>query len=178
MADRFKQDVGLEEYKQALSVTKEDFRRALGESMTNSTVSLFLEYGKWRALVKAEEMHLGRMLAEETLKGYISTTRAVTTAKFFGSGYRQKPGWVYCVLVRGGYVVPPKGKTAWTQFFGEQEIAYPGPILWNDVVGFRKVKQDGFFEGPLYLRSNLYKDNGEAAKQISLLLSGRKQIKY
>ena len=109
MKRRFQQDITLDEYKVALA-----------KSMDAQAKQLFLEYSIWRAIIKSEELHLGRMLANEGLKGYISTTKAVTVAKAFAGR-----GWVYCLLVRGGYLVPPKGKAEWTKLFGEQEVAFP-----------------------------------------------------
>lgn len=131
---------------------------------------LFHHYSLWRELLKAEELHLGRMLANELLKGYISTTKSVSVAK----GFAGASGWVYCVLVRGGYHVPEKGESDWTSIFGEQEIAFPGSIPWKDVYAFRQVKMSKF-TGPLWLRSGSGYWGPEKMKKVYKLLSGKIQ---
>ena len=159
MQRRFQQDITLDEYKAALA-----------KSMDTEAQKLFMEYSTWRAIIKGEEMHLGRMLANEALKGYISTTKAVTVAKAFGKG-----GWVYCLLVKGGYLVPDKGKMEWTKLFGEQEIAYPGGISWENVWGCRKVTAGAMFEGPVFLRAKFFKTDEKAAEKVFKYLSGKVQ---
>ncbi len=157
-----------------LDIDKDLYVQAIKKSMDANAIKLFMEYSTWRALVSTEEMHLGRMLASEALKGYTSTTRAVTTAKKFATRGLKCPGYVYSLLVRGGYLVPPQGKMAWT-LYNEQEVAYPGPIPWLDVVGFRHVQANGMFDGHIYLRTGLYKTDYQAADQIFALLSGKMQ---
>ena len=128
----------------------------------------------WKSLIDNEAYHVGRMLASETLKGFISTTRAVTVAK----GFAADTGWVYVTLVQGGFLVPDKGKHVWTSTFGEQEIALPAPIPWANVFGFRKVArlEPGVkFAGPLYLRRRLQAKNPKAYQECYELLSGRVQ---
>jgi hypothetical protein len=131
----------------------------------------FIHYGIWRALVEREQFQLGRMLAEEALKGFISTTRATTVAK----GYAKENGWVYVVLVDGGYLVPDKGAHPWTSIFGEQEIAVPGAVPWDKVQGFRQVGESRKFTGPVYLRNDFDASESDAAAQCHRLLSGMKQ---
>ncbi len=154
------------------------FMHAVTNSMDVSTRNLFLEYSLWRALVATEELHLGRMLANEALKGYISTSRAVTTAKAFACDFGKRDGYVYAVLVRGGYLVPTQAIGTWTEFFNEQEVAYPGPILWPDVVGWRQVRKNGMFTpgSPVFLRTDFYKKDAQAAEQVFVLLSGQRQL--
>lgn len=157
---RFGKDITLHQYKAALTA-----------AMDAETKKLFMEYSTWRAIMKAEEMHLGRMLANEALKGYTSTTRAVTVAK----GFAKTGGWVYCLLVRGGYLVPAKDAIEWTKLFGEQEVAFPGSIAWENVIACRKVGAGVKFEGPILLRTKFSKIDVGAAKQIYELLSGKVQ---
>lgn len=134
---------------------------------------LWYQYAIWRALTQSEELHLGRMLAEETLKGYVSTSRAVAVAK----GFSGSAGWVYVVRVGGGIVVPEKGDGhPWTQIFGEQEIAYPGPLTWDAVMGFRKTANKKFAAGePLYLRKSFQGEDRKAFEACYDLLSGKPQ---
>ncbi len=134
----------------------------------------FVFYTTWRAIVKSEQFHLGRMLAEETLKGYISTTRAVTVAKGFACKRESKAGWVYCVAVPSGIVVPSKNASQWTKIFGEQEIAMAGEIPWHGFAAARAVKH-GMFEGNIFIRNNFEKIDPEAFKKICKLMSGEKQ---
>ncbi|HEV2521000.1 MAG TPA: hypothetical protein VGT24_01355 [Candidatus Acidoferrales bacterium] len=134
---------------------------------------LWYQYTIWRAVAKTEELHLGRMLAEETLKGYVSTSRAVGVAK----GFAGSAGWVYVVRVSGGIVVPEKGDGhPWTKIFGEQEIAYPGALKWDAVMGFRKITNYKFTPNePLYLRKALQNEDRKAFEACYDLLSGKPQ---
>jgi hypothetical protein len=99
--------------------------RRKNETSTDKTVTsdeakrVMMSFSIWRALADSEALHAGRMVASEALKGHISTTRAVSVAKHFAKA----GGWVYMVLVQGGFLLPAKGKHVWTQIFGEQEIA-------------------------------------------------------
>lgn len=134
---------------------------------------IWYQYTIWRAIVQSEELHLGRMLAEETLKGYISTSRAVGVAK----GFAGDAGWLYVLRVVGGMVVPEKGKHAWTSIFGEQEIAYPGALAWDAVMGFRQVTNKKFTpQQPLYLRKGFQKEDSKAFEACYDLLSGKPQV--
>ena len=151
------------------TITESDYTAAITQRSLQFK-RLFIEYSLWRALLKGEEMHLGRMLANELLKGYISTTKAISVAK----GYAGADGWVYCVLVREGYEVPKKGGTQWTEIFGEQEIAFPGSIPWNDVYAFRKV-DNLKFSGPVMLRAGSGYWSQDVTVRVYNLLSGKAQ---
>lgn len=151
------------------TINEQDYTAAI-QQRSPKFKQLFRHYSLWRELLKAEELHLGRMLANELLKGYISTTKAVNVAK----GFAGTSGWVYCVLVRGGYHVPEKGASQWTTIFGEQEIAFPGSIPWKDVYAFRKVDKNKF-TGSLWLRSGSGYWGPEKMKRVYELLSGKIQ---
>jgi len=148
---------------------------AMVKTMTGGGVNedLWYEYTIWRALAKSEELHLGRMLAEETLKGYVSTSRAVGVAK----GFSGDAGYVYVVRFSGGIVVPEKGDGhPWTKVFGEQEIAYPGALRWDTVMGFRQTTNKRFTPNqPLYLRKGFQTEDRRAFEACYDLLSGKKQ---
>jgi hypothetical protein len=157
----------------------DEFKSALANGMSDpATQKIFVQYSVWRMIMKSEEMHLGRMLAHEVLKGYISSTKALTVAKGFAT---MKPGatdgWVYCVLLEGGYVVPGKdANNPWTQMFGEQEIAFPGAVPWDKVYGFRKVMpEDKKFSGSIFLRSSFTVRDQQAAEKVYKLMSGKVQ---
>lgn len=159
-------------------ITLDQFKDALSKAMSDpQSTRLFVEYASWRMLIKSEEMHIGRMLANEVLKGYISTTKAVPVAKGFAlTKVGATEGWVYCVLIEGGYEVPDQGKSHWTATFGEQEIAYPGAVAWDKIYGFRKVmKATRKFEGNIFLRSGFTASEKDAAEQVDKLLSGKVQ---
>jgi hypothetical protein len=158
MKRRYNKDITEKDYTDAILVSPDKFK------------TLFREYSTWRALLKEEELHLGRMVAKEALKGYISSTKSTTVAK----GYAGDDGWVYCVLVRGGYLVPAQGKIQWTSIFGEQGIAFPGSIPWSDVYGFRKVNQNKF-TGSIWLRSGSGWMDDKTKEKIYKLLSGKVQ---
>ena len=76
--------------------------------------------------------------------------------------------------MEGGIHLPPKGQHDWVKY-AEQEIAMPGILDWDDVVGFRRVKRDGVFDGPVYLRSDLELQDPNAYTEIWDLLSGKSQ---
>lgn len=157
------------------TVTPDQFLAIVRRSvLTDDARDTLHFYTAWRAIVEREEMHLGRMLAEEALKGYISTTRAVTVAKGFACKRESKSGWVYCLAVLGGFVVPQKGKTQWTSIFGEQEVAACRPIPWTGVAAARAV-QNGKFVGDIYIRSGFDRIDPGPFEKIFKLLSGKKQ---
>lgn len=132
---------------------------------------LFAYYAMWRGQVKSEEMHAGRMVAQQDLKGYISTTRAVSVAK----GFAGANGVVYAVRVRAGFLIPSRGKHEWTHLFGEEEIACPSSITWDDVVGYRKLAAMKF-DGPVYIRPSLFSADPSAFEKIHRGLSGKHTI--
>jgi hypothetical protein len=153
-------------------VSDADFTKAINQAAPANSAErhVLSNYFVWRVMVQNEAFHVGRMLADEALKGYISTSRAVLVAR----GFAKENGWVYLTRVRGGFLVPDKGATTWTQIFGEQEIALPGKLDWDDVFGFRHVDDQRRLVGPIYFRK------GFAAHRIAFaqaydLLSGKPQ---
>jgi len=157
-----------------IKIDKQTFLDAYNKTVTSDEAKrVMMSFSIWRALADAEALHAGRMVANEALKGYISTTRAVSVAKHFAKA----GGWVYMVLVQGGFLLPAKGKHVWTQIFGEQEIAMPVPIPWSNVFAFRQVQPQGMnkFAGPLYYRRGFDKQNPDVFKASYDLLSGKAQ---
>jgi hypothetical protein len=163
MKRRFSKDVDWTTFSDAFNISSGN---------DDSKKRLLLDYSIWRALVDREALHMGRMLAEEAIKGYISTTRCVTVAKAFAKAN----GWVYLTLVRGGFHVPAKKSTTWTQIFGEQELAFPGTVEWRYVFAFRQVGPKGKFVGPIYFRNGFEGKNCSAFRQAHDLLSGKVQL--
>lgn len=169
----FKHFANYLERKIGLEISLDQFRKVLNETLSDDLKRQFFHYGIWRALAEQEAMHLGRMVANEDLKGYTSTTRAVTVAK----GYARSGGWVYLLSVDGGYVLPKMNAHDWTKIFSEQEVAMPGPVPWEKVQGFRQITDDNplMFTGPIYLRDTFDKVEPDAASETFMLLSGRAQ---
>jgi hypothetical protein len=103
---------------------------------------VFVEYEIWRAILKNEELHIGRMVADEFLKGYISTSRDVTIARSFvgnasPDGTRGQLSAVYALHSEGGFLLPPRTQHAHGTTGTEAEVAHPGSLPWTKVVGFR-----------------------------------------
>ena len=153
-------------------VSDADFTKAINQAApANSAERQVLgNYFVWRVMVENEAFHIGRMLVDETLKGYISTTRAVRVAR----GFAKDNGWVYLTRVRGGFLVPERGASRWTETFGEQEIALPGKLDWADVFGFRQVDENRNLIGPIYLRKG-FSAYRVAFGEAYALLSGKHQ---
>jgi hypothetical protein len=130
----------------------------------------FVRYECWRAMLQQEALHLGRMMASEFLKGYVSTTRSTSIAKAFAL----QNGWVYVLYVKGAFLIGGKGSHDWIRF-GEQELAMPDAVPWNLVFGFREVGMDLKFTGPLYLRKHFHGQHKDSFDKVFELLSGKKQ---
>lgn len=102
----------------------------------------FVEYEIWRAILKGEEMHIGRMVQDEFLKGFISTTRDVKTAYGFMSGnsadlQRGPNSGIYALHSDIGFLLPPAAEHVHGTKGTEAEIAHPGPLPWSKVMAFR-----------------------------------------
>ncbi|WP_321470554.1 hypothetical protein [uncultured Paludibaculum sp.] len=154
-----------------IQLTRDQFDRVYNQQLAipgdREVMNNFLS---WRALIDTESNHVGRMLASQTLKNYISTSKVVSKAKAFA-----KPnGWVYVTLVRGGFHIP--ASHPWAQVWQpEQEIAVPGSIPWGEIFGFRKLDPRLAFEGPVYLRQGFESRNPAACRQVFELLCGKNQ---
>jgi len=141
-------------------------------AVDDTAKTLLAHFLLWKGLLEGESLHLGRMLANELMKGYISTTREITVAK----GFARPGGTVYLVLCRGGFEIPVKGDHQWTTIFGEQEIALPGKIPWDHVFGFRRMRPDvSKFEGPIYFRKGFEAKHKKAFETAKDLFSGKPQ---
>jgi hypothetical protein len=154
---------------------------------------------------KAEKiLDLAAYTGNEVFRGYLSTTKSTAIAKCFANAWviPPKPGssWCYAVRCNGGYetkshvkgvAAGPDGKVVIdiaerkklheaTNFL-EQEIAMPGGIWWDQVVGFRLVdySSDGqFLAGPVFLRETgywKYKQDEAAFDALFEQLSGAGQ---
>ena len=128
MKKRFQQDVKQSEV--------EEYIRGKGQAG-----KVLVEYEIWRAILKSEELHIGRMTQSEFLKGYTSTSRDVAKAYGFminGSDGGKDEGLkaVYALHTEGGFLMPSKGKNVHATI-DEAEIAHPGPLPWSKVKAFR-----------------------------------------
>ena len=146
-------------------------------------------------------VHLGSYTENERFRGYVSTTKSIAIVKCFANYFTQKPvgtAWCYAARCRAGYELPShvepdaagnikadKHHLQQTlhEFVNylEQEVAVPGAIWWDDVVGFRRVDYDAdgqFLTGPVFLRESQYwqvKGEGAAFDELFDLLSGKSQ---
>ena len=158
-----------------IDISLADFTKLMRETIPDSNDRLaFSYYTMWWSQVNREAMHLGRMIAQEDLKGYVSTSKATTVAK----GYAKNGGYVYLLRVKSGFLLPRKGAHGWTGNFGEEEIASPTAISWDDVVGFRQVGNAGkglMFTGPVYLRRGFGSSDKRGFEATLKLLSGKPQ---
>jgi hypothetical protein len=103
---------------------------------------VFVEYECWRATLESEKFHIGRMVDDEFLRGYISTTRNMSTAACFArnpsaDGYRAPVWAVYALHSEGGFLLPPRAQHVHGSKLNEAEVAHPGPIPWLKVMAFR-----------------------------------------
>lgn len=153
------------------SLESQDFLRAVDSSAPSpEQKSLLIDYLMWRKITEREAVHLGRMVENECLKGYISTARSIDTAISFGTAYNKKPGWLYVTVVHAGFIVP------WNErenFWGsrEAEIAQWGSIPSERIVGFRHL--DGWApEGPVFIRRKFRKSEPDAFRKIFNIMCG------
>jgi hypothetical protein len=156
-------------------VTPEYFLNMVREQFpTVEDREILVHYFYWRKLCEREQFHLGRMVAHECLKYYVSTTRSLKTAVQFATRYCTVNGWVYVTLVRGGLVVPLPGQHI--IFQQEHEIAQLGPIGPNELVGFRHYDNDNItFDGPAYFRRSFRKNEPAAFLKTYKILCGKLQ---
>ena len=159
-----------------VDISQADFMRAYNQTVRDDADRhLLRSYLSWRGLLEAEAYNIGIMLAQEDLKGYISTTKNVKVAKAFS----YSKGAVYVTRINGGFLVPDKGKHIWTQLFGEQEIAFPGHIPWSEIFAFRRTEKAGtlaMFSGPIYIRRTLRATNLKVFNAIYDVLSGKDHV--
>jgi hypothetical protein len=135
-------------------------------------------------------MNLQRFLRDQHHGEFISTSKSVAIARFFatltwvGTGMKlnSTDGWVYACFAEGAIEIPKPGVYQdqngddFSVPFDEQELSMPGMLDWRDVMACRKVKQDGRFTGPVYVRPRLEDGVHHSAAPIFYdLLSGKSQ---
>ena len=152
-------------------ISKVDFLSAVDQSTSPDAVKIFVDYMMWRKITEGESMHLGRMVAHECLKGYISTSRSIDKSIAFGTRFGKQDGWIYVTLVRGGFVVPADG-VLWGS--SEQEIAQWGPVVSADVVGFARLTKlyRPAADAPIYFRRSFRHKEPKAFLKMHAIMSG------
>lgn len=150
---------------------KTDFLRAVDATIPNAAdQKLLVDYMMWRKITEREAVHLGRMVENECLKGYISTARSIDTSITFGTAYNSKPGWLYLTVVHGGFIVPWGRNSIWGS--EEAEIAQWGSIPGERIVGFMHL--DRFVpDSAIFIRKSFRKTEPKAFETMFQIMSGR-----
>ncbi|TDU32182.1 hypothetical protein DFR24_1571 [Panacagrimonas perspica] len=158
-------------------ITKAEFLWAVRDGGAWASDSkLLIEYTVWRRIVDNESSHLGRMVENECLKGYISCSTSIDSSLAFATDKYNRPGWLYLAIVHGGFIVPfkvkPKFKALWNS--GEAEIAQWGTIPAERIVGFTHVQQFAKPDGPIFIRKSFRKSDPKAFETMFNVMSGCK----
>ncbi len=168
MKTRFNVDIDMGTYVSAIA----------GSAPTPAAKHVLADYLMWRAIMGSEAMHAGRMIANEFLKAYISTSRSLKTARYFAHLYKgtRMEAWFYITRVRGGFYYPARVQGEDTKFTTiEQEVAQLGSITPENIVGFRKsLLMEGNWagNGPIYVRREFRKSDPVAFTKAFNMLSG------
>lgn len=152
------------------ALSKSDFLRALDTAApSEADKRLLVDYMMWRKICEREAFHMGRMVENECLKGYVSTSRAIDSSTGFGTAYNSKPGWLYVVIVHAGFIVPWGKKAYWGS--EEAEIAQWGPIPAERVVACVHLNRFNP-EGPIFVRRSFRKKESKACDYMFDVMSG------
>ena len=153
-------------------LSKADFLRAVDSSLPNEAdKKILIDYMMWRNITEREQMHLGRMVEQECLKGYISTSRAIESSIQFGTRHNKQAGWVYLNVVHAGFIVPWGSTSLWGS--EEAEIAQWGPIPSERIVGFARFSAGGLLDSDIYIRRSFRKREPEAFEKTFNIFSGK-----
>jgi hypothetical protein len=159
----------LRRYGQVL--TKDDFLNAVRiTAVSEQDKKRLVDYLMWRKITEREAIHLGRMVENECLKGYISCSRAIDSSIGFGTKYNSQPGWLYLVVIYGGFVVPWNHKSLWGS--EEAEIAQWGEVKAADIVGFTELDNYNPKGGPIFMRRSFRKAEPAAFEYMFNTMSG------
>ena len=162
----------LQRYQRVVDIN--DFKTALDSTSRNlADKNLIVDYFMWRTLCDREANHLGRMVENECLKGYISTARSIDTAVQFATDCAKREGWIYLVVVNGGFIVPWGEKQKWGS--GEAEIAQWGPIPDERVVGFMHTNKY-LPNSQIFIRRSFRQSEPKAFKAAFDVMSGKTPI--
>ena len=161
-------------------LTQKQFLIAYDSTSRNkATHSLIVDYMMWKKITEREKVHLGRMVENECLKGYISTAKSIDTSLSFatrsGDNFGVRAGWLYLTVVHAGFMVPDGAQYHWGS--EEAEIAQWGPIPAAQIVGFVHVEPilgvTGKPDGPIYIRRSFRTSEPAAFEQMFKVMSGK-----
>ena len=140
------------------------------------------------ALKEKSVFHLGVYIRFQSFKIYLSASKSRIMAMYFCavSGGALSKGYCYALRCRNGFELPSSGPDFLKEHtflkYAEQEVAVPGAIWWEDVVGFRavRIKDDNqqFLFGPVFLQNRLLKMDRRAFYALFRLLGGEAQGSY
>jgi hypothetical protein len=160
---RFKRSIALEDWMQVVNKTL----------TTDEDRKMFIDYMTWKKLTDREAAHLGRMVENETGKGYISTSWNIDIAINFACDKGKRDGWLYVTMVKGGLKVPYHCvNVTQTWQTREAELAQYGSIPGERIVGFVRIKKDWKPEGPIFIRRSFRKKEPEAFEKMFNYMSG------
>jgi hypothetical protein len=156
------------------NVAKDVFLRAVDASAPSPEQKrLLIDYLMWRKITEGEAVNLGRMVENECLKGYTSTSRAIDSSLTFATRYGKVDGWVYVTVVHGGFIIPfATLKTMVDWGSSEAEIAQWGPIPSSRIVGFVGVSKAKVPQTPIFFRRSFRKTENVAFKYMFNVMSG------
>ncbi|MGO8817031.1 MAG: hypothetical protein ACLQVG_20510 [Terriglobia bacterium] len=145
----------------------------LRSQVTPADRKLLVEYHFWREILSHEQLHLRGMTDESFLKGYISTTRDVDTARLGALGMlggkgtqTTNDGWIYVLRVDSGFLLKTGVGGISKQ---EAEIAHMGPVLWDKLYGFVHIGVGA--EKVVYIRNMFDQQDFKAFKLVLASLS-------
>ena len=135
--------------------TKEDKKKLLEDT------------SRWEMRVSSGTLHPGG-------GPYVSTSRILAVTKDYGKQ-------VYVVLANGGLVLPADINGRKIDDITLREIAVPGGIDWENVIGVREreklLEQENkkYPIGPVYLKENLAKEDPKNFWEILQIMGGKSQ---
>ncbi len=146
MKERFNRDVDADEVYQYI--------RGQGKQGRD-----FTEYQIWRSILEGEKFHIERMVTDEFLRGFISTSRDVRVAQGFclqtsADGQRAPTFAVYALHTEDGFLLPPRAQHVHGSN-GEAEVAHPGLLPWKNVMGFRTFIDVNFDDPRTFRKSGV-----------------------
>jgi len=156
---------------EAVRECKESIQDYLSKGADPYEVKMLAEYHCWRAMLRREEMHIGRMSESPFLKGYVSTTRDIKVALQGSTGALATDmldlvtanGWIYAVRVEPGFLLKPGVAGVMKD---EAEVAHLGPISWDNVYGFRCFTEDPALKNRIYIRYGFDTSDNVAFKLV------------
>jgi len=154
------------------TLTQAEFLRAVDKTaILPDDKKLLVDYMMWRKITEREAVHMGRMVENECLKGYISTSRAIDTGIQFGTKYNSRGGWLYLTVIHSSFIVPWGHQNLWGS--EEAEIAHWGPVVSAQIVGFLELVPYKPKGGPIFIRRSFRKAEPEAFETMFNVMSGK-----